>query len=64
MYIFKNTSIFTFSSVAPEGVVIVAGTASRLVPTIKTSDLLPVSFSLIGVSLRNYRKSIPEVYRY
>lgn len=49
--------------VAPEGVVIVAGTASRLVPTIKTSDLLPVSFSLIGVSLRNYRKSIPEVYR-
>jgi hypothetical protein len=55
--------VFTVSSVAAEGVVIVAGTASRLVPTIKTSELLPMSFSLIGVSLRNYRKSNPEVYR-
>jgi len=49
--------------VAAEGVVIVAGTASRLVPTVKTSELLPMSFSLIGVSLRNYRKSNPEIYR-
>ncbi|KAJ9592760.1 hypothetical protein L9F63_015571 [Diploptera punctata] len=49
--------------VAPEGVVIVGGTASRLVPSIKTSELLPRSFSLIGVSMRNYRASNNAVYR-
>lgn len=49
--------------VAPEGIVIVGGTASRLVPSITTSELLPRSFSLIGVSLRNYRASNNSVYR-
>ncbi|PSN33191.1 Quinone oxidoreductase-like protein 2 [Blattella germanica] len=44
-------------------IVVVAGTASRLVPSIKTSELLPRSFSLIGVSLRNYRAANHKVYR-
>ncbi|XP_069674554.1 quinone oxidoreductase-like protein 2 homolog [Periplaneta americana] len=65
--VFESVGKDVFNSilkcVAPEGVVIVAGTASRLVPAINTSELLPSSFSLIGVSLRNYRRSNHDVYR-
>lgn len=50
-------------SVAHEGKVIVAGFASRHIPTIPTNLLMPKSFSLIGVSLSRYRDAVPEVYR-
>ncbi|KAF4524933.1 hypothetical protein B566_EDAN013896 [Ephemera danica] len=49
--------------VAHEGKVIVAGFASKQVPQIQTSSLLPKSFSLVGVSLTHYRKTDPQVYR-
>jgi hypothetical protein len=52
------------SSVATEGVVVIAGTASGPAPVIKCSELLPTSASLICVSLWNYRSSNPEVYRW
>ncbi|KAK2722439.1 hypothetical protein QYM36_002840 [Artemia franciscana] len=49
--------------VTHEGKVIVAGFASRQIPQIMTSDLLPKSYSLIGVSLTHYRLADREVYR-
>lgn len=49
--------------VAHEGKVVVAGFASRTVPTISTSVLLPRSFSLIGLSLRHYRDAAPSVFK-
>ena len=52
-----------YSSVAHEGKVIVAGFASRQIPNVPTSLLLPQSFSLIGVSLSHYRDANNEVYR-
>ena len=55
-------SSFHFS-VTHEGKVIVAGFASRQIPQIMTSDLLPKSYSLIGVSLTHYRLADREVYR-
>jgi len=53
----------TLKCVAHEGKVIVAGFASRQIPHVPTSLLLPQSFSLIGVSLRHYRDANYEVYR-
>jgi len=50
--------------VAHEGKVIVAGFASKQIPQIETSSLMPKAFNLVGVSLSNYRQSDPEVYRY
>ena len=50
-------------SVSHEGKVIVAGFASRTVPHVATSTLLPRSFSLIGLSLRHYREADNEVFR-
>ncbi|KAI9564456.1 Quinone oxidoreductase-like protein 2-like protein [Daphnia sinensis] len=49
--------------IAHEGKVIVAGFASRQIPNVPTSLLLPQSFSLIGVSLSHYRDANNEVYR-
>jgi len=49
--------------VAHEGKVIVAGFASRQIPNVPTSLLLPQSVSLIGVSLTHYREANNEVYR-
>uniref|UniRef100_T1IMS6 Enoyl reductase (ER) domain-containing protein n=1 Tax=Strigamia maritima TaxID=126957 RepID=T1IMS6_STRMM len=49
--------------VSHEGSVIVAGFASKIIPTIKTNILLPQSFSLIGVSLAHYRESARDIYR-
>ena len=48
---------------AHEGKVIVAGFASRTVPHVATSALLPRSFSLIGLSLRHYREADYAVFR-
>jgi hypothetical protein len=42
---------------------VIAGTSSGPAPEIKYSELLPMSVSLTCVSLWNYRRSIPEVYR-
>ncbi|XP_022203775.2 quinone oxidoreductase-like protein 2 [Nilaparvata lugens] len=56
-----NTAIH---SVAHEGKVIVAGFASQKIPDIPMSELLTLpSFSLIGVSLRDYRETNYNVYR-
>ncbi|XP_037078937.1 quinone oxidoreductase-like protein 2 isoform X2 [Pollicipes pollicipes] len=49
--------------VAHEGKVIVAGFASRTVPHVATSALLPRSFALIGLSLRHYREADNAVFR-
>lgn len=49
--------------VTSEGTVIVAGHAIRQVPHVKIAELLPRSFSLMGVSLRNYLLTNPEAYR-
>ena len=49
---------------AHEGKVIVAGFASRQIPNVPTSLLLPQSFALIGVSLSHYRDANNEVYRW
>lgn len=49
--------------VAHEGKVIVAGFASRTVPHVATSTLLPRSFALIGLSLRHYREADNAVFR-
>lgn len=70
-YVWCSLQTFAFSilisifnrSVAHEGKVIVAGFASRQIPNVPTSLLLPQSFSLIGVSLSHYRDANNEVYR-
>ncbi|XP_045624282.1 quinone oxidoreductase-like protein 2 homolog [Procambarus clarkii] len=49
--------------VAHEGKVIVAGFASRVIPHIETSQLLPKAVSLIGLSLTHYRDADNSVYR-
>ncbi|KAG1714190.1 Quinone oxidoreductase-like protein 2 [Nymphon striatum] len=49
--------------VSHEGSVIVAGFASRKIPAIQTSRLLPKSCALIGVSLSEYRLATNDVYR-
>ncbi|KAK8741942.1 hypothetical protein OTU49_002021 [Cherax quadricarinatus] len=49
--------------VAHEGSVIVAGFASRVIPHIETSQLLPKAVSLIGLSLTHYRDANNTVYR-
>ncbi|KAG7162856.1 quinone oxidoreductase-like protein 2 homolog [Homarus americanus] len=51
------------SCVAHEGSVIVAGFASRVIPHIETSQLLPKAVSLIGLSLTHYRDADNNVYR-
>ncbi|XP_063225757.1 quinone oxidoreductase-like protein 2 homolog [Bacillus rossius redtenbacheri] len=60
-----NASMFqdSVNCVAHEGKVIVAGAAARQVKEVKTSLLLPKSFSLIGVSLHCYRNSAYKIYR-
>lgn len=40
-----------------------AGFASRVIPHIETSQLLPKAVSLIGLSLTHYRDASNEVYR-
>ncbi|XP_075235692.1 quinone oxidoreductase-like protein 2 isoform X2 [Lycorma delicatula] len=51
-------------SVAPEGKVIIGGFASQRIPDLQMSELLTLpSFSLIGVSLRNYRETNYKIYR-
>ncbi len=53
-----------FFSVAPEGKVIIAGFTSRETPQLSMTDILQLpSFSLIGVSLMNYRNKMLPVYR-
>lgn len=49
--------------VAHEGRVIVAGFASRVIPHIETSLLLPKAVSVIGLSLTHYRDADNSVYR-
>lgn len=51
------------ANVAHEGSVIVAGFASRVIPHIETSQLLPKAVSLIGLSLTHYREADNAVYR-
>lgn len=53
----------TLSCIAHEGSVIVAGFASRVIPHIETSQLLPKAVSLIGLSLTHYRDADNSVYR-
>ncbi|XP_047493808.1 quinone oxidoreductase-like protein 2 homolog [Penaeus chinensis] len=53
----------TLSCIAHEGSVIVAGFASRVIPHIETSQLLPKAVSLIGLSLTHYRDADNAVYR-
>ncbi|KAL7643946.1 UNVERIFIED_CONTAM: hypothetical protein RMT77_005957 [Armadillidium vulgare] len=57
--------VFTNSlpCIANEGRVIVAGFASRVIPHIETSQLLPKAVALIGISLNHYRITNKEVYR-
>ncbi|KAK7863774.1 hypothetical protein R5R35_009580 [Gryllus longicercus] len=49
--------------VAHEGKVVVAGHAIRQAPPIKVAEVLPQSFSIMGVSLRNYLVADYETYR-
>jgi len=49
--------------VAYEGKVIVAGFASRVIPHIKTTSLLPKAISIMGLSLSRYRELDNAVYR-
>ncbi|CAL4064055.1 unnamed protein product [Meganyctiphanes norvegica] len=49
--------------VAHEGKVVVAGFASRVVPHIETSRLLPKAISIMGLSLTRYHESDFAVYR-
>lgn len=58
-----QTFLDCLASVAHEGTVIVAGFASRQIPTIPTDLLLPKSVSMIGISLSHYRNSNPTAYR-
>ncbi|XP_035214698.1 quinone oxidoreductase-like protein 2 homolog [Stegodyphus dumicola] len=50
-------------SIAAEGCIVVLGFSSRKIPQILTSQLLPKSCALIGVSLTHYQKMINETYR-
>ncbi|KAG8198762.1 hypothetical protein JTE90_023524 [Oedothorax gibbosus] len=50
-------------SIAPEGCIVVLGFSSRKIPQILTSQLLPKSCALIGVSLTHYQKNVNETYR-
>ncbi|GIY00263.1 quinone oxidoreductase-like protein 2 homolog [Caerostris darwini] len=50
-------------SISPEGCIVVLGFSSRKIPEILTSQLLPKSCALIGVSLTHYQKIINETYR-
>lgn len=49
--------------VAHEGKVVVAGFASRVVPHIETSRLLPKAISIMGISLAKYREADNDVYK-
>lgn len=51
------------SWVCHEGSVIVAGFASRVIPHIETSQLLPKAVSLVGLSLSHYQEADNAVYR-
>ncbi|XP_067126063.1 quinone oxidoreductase-like protein 2 homolog [Centruroides vittatus] len=46
-----------------EGSLVVAGFASQQIPDLQTSELLPKSCSIIGVSLTQYRLSANETFR-
>lgn len=50
-------------SISAEGCIVVLGFSSRKIPQILTSQLLPKSCALIGVSLTHYQKMINETYR-
>ncbi|XP_055947520.1 quinone oxidoreductase-like protein 2 homolog [Argiope bruennichi] len=50
-------------SISPEGCIAVLGFSSRKIPQILTSQLLPKSCALIGVSLTHYQKMVNETYR-
>ncbi|CAL1276462.1 unnamed protein product [Larinioides sclopetarius] len=50
-------------SISPEGCIVVLGFSSRKIPQILTSQLLPKSCALIGVSLTHYQKMVNETYR-
>ncbi|XP_042898297.1 quinone oxidoreductase-like protein 2 homolog isoform X2 [Parasteatoda tepidariorum] len=49
--------------ISPEGSIVVLGFSSRKIPQILTSQLLPKSCALIGVSLTHYQRMINETYR-
>uniref|UniRef100_A0A0N7ZB42 Enoyl reductase (ER) domain-containing protein n=2 Tax=Scylla olivacea TaxID=85551 RepID=A0A0N7ZB42_SCYOL len=51
------------SWVCHEGTVVVAGFASRVIPHIETSILLPKAVSLVGLSLSHYQQANNAVYR-
>lgn len=51
------------NSISMEGSIIIAGFASHQIPDLQTSELLPKSCSLIGVSLSQYRLSANETFR-
>jgi len=56
--------LFIFS-VSQEGKVVVAGFTSLQLPELNINELLRrPSFSLIGVSLNNYRTHSIKIYRY
>lgn len=50
--------------VCHEGTVVVAGFASRVIPHIETSILLPKAISLVGLSLSHYQQANNAVYRW
>lgn len=50
--------------VGHEGKLVIAGFSSKVIPEVYMSELLQLpSVSLIGVSLGNYRKHAPKIYR-
>ncbi len=52
-----------FNSVEDEGKIVVTGFASKRIPQIGADELLENSYSVVGVSLDQYRKKRFEVYR-
>ncbi|GFT96914.1 quinone oxidoreductase-like protein 2 homolog [Nephila pilipes] len=50
-------------SISPEGCIAVLGFSSRKIPQILTSQLLPKSCALIGISLTHYQKMVNQTYR-
>ncbi|GFR10810.1 quinone oxidoreductase-like protein 2 homolog, partial [Trichonephila clavata] len=50
-------------SISPEGCIAVLGFSSRKIPQILTSQLLPKSCALIGISLTHYQKMVSQTYR-
>lgn len=58
-----NNKIAIFFSAADEAKIVVAGFASKKIPQFTGDELMENSFSIIGVSLEQYRKRNYDVYK-